>query len=49
MAEYGINLVDIYDFNETGFLIASGRRRKAWKSKMSAAWKSGIGYSDSSE
>ena len=55
IAKYGILLDGIYNFDETGFLmgmIASGTvvtgSEKAWKTKISTAWKSWMDYGDSS-
>ncbi|KAL2884939.1 hypothetical protein HOO65_090234 [Ceratocystis lukuohia] len=51
IAKYGTTLVDIYNVDETGFMMAPDwgrngcyRHRKTWKCKTSAAWKPGMAY-----
>jgi hypothetical protein len=55
ITKYGIDLADIYNFDETGFMlgvIASRmvhRHRKMGKAEISAAWKPGMDYRHSDD
>lgn len=53
IAKYGINNADIYNFNETRFMMGHcngfNKLRRACKSRKATAQQSGIGYSDPKE